>query len=161
MGGINMNPSRTEYLFLGVLAVGVLGISIPVIGTPEGYLSLALLLLLCGVLGITRTWKDRGFYLVCGGEPLVVICSITNLWAGVFSVCMLAGIVCRAWGLHESHRDLIPFVLFCCGTGIIALIITLSNHVLPALLAIGSITAVILTIQSVRSYQFRKQCTGA
>ena len=156
-----MNPSRSEYLFLGALAAGVIGISIPRIGTPEGYLGIALLLLLCGVLVTTRTWQDRGFYLVCGGVPLVVACSITSLWAGVFSACMLAGIVYGAWGLQQSQRDIISFMLFCGGTGFVALVIILSNHVLPALLALGSITAVILAIQSVRNYQFRKQCTGA
>jgi cell division protein FtsW (lipid II flippase) len=74
---------------------------------------------------------------------------------------MLAGIVYGALGLLESQKDLIPFALFCGGSFIIALLIQVSNHVPLALLVIGGLTAVILAIQSVRTYQFRKQYTGA
>lgn len=155
-----MNLPQPEYQFFIALATGVVVISI-LLGSPVWYLNVTLLLLFLGVLAITRTWRDRGFFLVCGGEPLVVACGIMNLWAGLFSVCMLAGIVCGALGLIESRRDLMPFAFFCGGSFGIALLIQVSNHVLLSLLVIGAITAIVLAIQSVREYQFRKQYTGA
>ena len=155
-----MKPLLPDYLFFIALAAGVTGITL-LAGSPVWYLNVILLTLLLGIMVITRTWHDRGFYLVCGGEPLVVACSTINLWAGLFTVCMLAGIVYGALGLCESRQDLRPFVLFCGSSFFIVLVIQLSNHVLLPLLILGSITAIILAIQSVRAYQFRKLYSGA
>ena len=155
-----MNLFPPEYPFLIALTVGVIGIAL-LPDPSEWYLVVAPLALFWGVFVLTRTWDNRGFYLVCGGEPLVVACSILNPLAGLFSVWMLAGIACGAWGLLASRRDLISFALFCAGSLGIALFVQATNHVLFALLVIGSITAVILAIQSVRAYQFRRQFTGA
>jgi len=155
-----MNYLLPEYPFFIALAAGVTVITL-LSGSPAGYLNFLLLLLLSGILVITRTWHDRGFYLACSGEPLVIACGIMNLWAGLFAVCMLAGIVCGALGLVESRKDLIPFTLFCGSSFLVALLIQVSNHVLLPLLILGSMTAIILAIQSVRTYQFRKHYTGA
>lgn len=155
-----MKNLPAEYQFLIALVAGVIGITI-FLASPVWYLNILLLLLVSGVLIITRSWQDRGFYLVCSGEPIVIACCIMNIWAGLFSVCMLAGIVCGAFGLLESRQDLKYFALFCGGSFIVTLIIEISNHVLPALLIIGCLTTIILLIQSVRNYQFRKQYTGA
>lgn len=155
-----MNYLLPEYPFFIALAAGVTGITL-LSGSPVGYLNFMLLLLLFGILVITRTWHDRGFYLVCSGEPLVVACSIMNLWAGLFTVCMLAGIVGGALGLLKSRQNLRPFALFCGSSFLVALLIQVSNHVLLPLLILGSMTAIILAIQSVRTYQFRKHYTGA
>ena len=155
-----MNLPPPEYPFFIALAIGVTGISL-LLGSPAWYLNIALLLLVCGILVITRTWHDRGFFLVCGGEPLVVACGIMNLWVGLFSACMLAGIVYGALGLLESRKDILSFALFCGGAFFVALLIQVSNHVPLVLLIIGGVTAIILAIQSVRTYQFRKQYTGA
>jgi hypothetical protein len=155
-----MNNLPMEYPFLIALTVGVAIIAVfP--GLPPGYLSLALLALLWGIFLLTRTGKYRGFYLVCGGEPLVVACGMVNLWAGLFSVCMLAGMVCGAWGMLESRHNFIPFALFCGGALVVALIINISNHVPVSLLALGCIAALVLAAESVRMYTFRKQFTGA
>jgi len=155
-----MNYLLPEYLFFIALAAGVTGITL-LSGSPAGYLNFMLLLLLSGILAITRTWHDRGFYLVCSGEPLVVACSIMNLWAGLFTVCMLAGIIGGALGLLESRQDLGHFAFFCGSSALIALLIQVSNHVLLPLLILGSSAAFILAIQSVRTYQFQKHYTGA
>jgi len=125
------------------------------------YLNLILLTLLCAILILTLTWQDRGFYLACTGEPLVVLCSIQNLWAGLFVVCMLAGMVCGALGLLESRQDLRSFAFFCGSTVLITLLILVSNHVLVPILVLGIVTAAIIAIQSVRTYQFKKHYSGA
>ena len=155
-----MNNLPLEYQFFIALAAGVIGITI-FLAFPFWYLNILLLLLVSAVLILTRTWQDRGFYLVCSGEPLVIACSIMNIWAGLFTVCMLAGIVCGAFGLLESGEDLKYFALFCGGSFLVALLIQISNHVLLPLLFFGCIIALILFIQSVRTYKFRKQYTGA
>jgi hypothetical protein len=155
-----MNDSLPEYVFFIALAV-VVSASALISGSLAGYINVILLLLFSGILIITRTWKDRGFYLVCGAEPLVIACTVTNLWAGLFSLCMVAGIICRAFGLLESRPDLRPFLFFCGSSFLIALLIRVSNHVLVPLIIFGGITGVILAIRSVRTYQFRKEYTGA
>ena len=158
-GSTSMNSNQLEYLFFVTLAAGVFGIAI--LGhSPAGYLNITLLFIFFGILYFTRTWRDRGFYLVCCGEPLVVACSIMNLWAGLFVVCMLAGIVYGTLGFIESRQDLWPFALFCGSSFLIALLIQVSNHVLLPLFVLGSITVIILAVQSVRTYQFRKKYTG-
>jgi len=154
-----MNGFQKEYWFLIALAV-MINMMIIVWPSPVGYLNVLLLLLLAGTLVITRTWKDRGFYLVCGGEPLVVASGLQNIWAGFFAACMLAGIVCGALGLLGSRRDLGLYGIFCGSAFLIALVIALANHVLLPLLILGCMTAIVLAIQSVRTYQFRKHYTG-
>lgn len=155
-----MTPLLPEYSLLIVLGAGVTGITL-LQASPVWYINFLLLLLLSGVLFLTRTWPDRGFYLACSGEPLVVACSITNLWAGLFVVCMVAGMVCLASRLLESRKDIGVFALFCGGSFLIALVIQWSNHVLPALLVFSTISAVILFVLSVRTYQFRNYYSGA
>ncbi len=155
-----MNNLQPEYLFFIALAAGAAVITV-LWASPIWYVNVMLLLLFSGILIITRTWRDRGFYLICGGVPLVIACGIMDLFAGLFAVCMLAGIVCGALGLLKTRRDLVPFALFCGSSFLIALLIQVSNHVLLPLLILGSMTAIILAIQSVRTYQFQKHCTGA
>jgi hypothetical protein len=155
-----MNSFPRQYQWFIGLAAGVTGITV-FMGVTTWFINFILLFLFLGILVITRTWHDRGFYQVCGGETLVISCSIMNLWAGLFAVCMVAGIVCEALGLLESHQDLRPFALFCGVSFILTLLIQLSNHVLLPLIILGGMTALILVIQSVRSYQFRKHLTGA
>jgi|SRR5208337_39430 len=155
-----MNYQLPEYRFLIVLGAGITGSTV-LLAAPAWYLNIALLFLFSGVLFLTRNRPDRGFYLVCSGEPLVVACGIMNLWTGLFAVCMLAGVVCGALGILVSRGDLESYALFCGSSFLFALIIQVSNHVLLPLLALGITTAIILAARSVRTYQFRKQCTGA
>jgi hypothetical protein len=147
-------------VFYLVLAAGVV-VATVLLRPPDWYLPLALLMFLGAVMVVSRTRRDRGFYLVCGGEPLVVACGIMNLWTGLFAVWMLAGIVGGSTGLIRSGHDLRAFALFCAGSGAIALIVFVSNHVLQSVLVLAGITAMILGVLSVRSYQFRKHCSGA
>lgn len=154
-----MNSLPRQYQWFIALAAGVTGITF-FMGVTAWFINFILLSLFLGVLVITRTWHDRGFYLVCSGEALVISCSIMNLWAGLLAACMVAGIVCEALGLLESYQDLRPFALFCGVSFILTLLILVSNHVLLPLVILGSMTSLILVIQSVRSYQFRKHLTG-
>ena len=149
-----------EYRFFLALAAGVI-VATFFLASREWYLNVVLLLLLFGILISTRSWPDRAFYIVCSGELLVISCSIMNLWTGLFSVCMLAGIFYSTTGFLESRQDLNDLALFCGSSCILALLIQFSNHVLVPLVILGGITALILTVQSVRMYQFRKHVTGA
>jgi hypothetical protein len=155
-----MNRLLPEHQFLIVLTAGVAAFSL-LSGSPSWYLNFLLIALVYGILVFTRTWPDRGFYLVCSGEPLIIACSIQNLWAGLFVICMLGGVVCGAMGLLESRQDLHEFAYFCGSCLLIALLIQISNHVQTPLIIMSIIIVVILTIQSVRIYQFRKHYSGA
>jgi hypothetical protein len=155
-----MTSLLPEYRFFSALAAGVI-ITTVFLASPVWYLNLVLVLLVFGSLILTRTWRDRGFYLVCSGVPLEVASSLMNPWAGLFTICMLAGIVCSTLGLLESRQDLIRLGFFWGCSFLIALLIQISNHVLFPLIILGGITALFLAVQSVRMYQFRKHYTGA
>ena len=156
-----MNALLPEIRFFALLSLGVVG-TVFLVPSPAGYPALILLAIFATVLYFTRTWRDRGFYLVCSGEPLVVACSMINPWAGLFSICMLAGIVCEALGISIVGREeLVLFTGFCISSLFITLIIHISNHVLVPLVIILGLAAGILAIQSVRIYQFRKEYRGA
>jgi hypothetical protein len=148
-----------EYGFFIALAAGITGITFYQ-ALPEWYLNIILLIIFFFIFVISRTWQDRGFYLACSGEVLVVACSITNIWAGLYAVCMLAGILCGALGILENRQDLKILVFFCGSSCIIAILAQQSNHVLSPLLVLGSIIIFILAFQSVRTYQFRKYYSG-
>jgi len=141
------------------LVAGVIGITV-LVPVPFGYINLILLALFGCILYVTRTWHDRAFYLVCAGEPLVIGCGAVNLWAGLFIVWMLAGIVCPAMGIPVSASEKNFFLLFCCATFFITLIIQASNHVLIPLIILCAGTALILTLKAVRDYQLKKKYSG-
>jgi hypothetical protein len=154
-----MKTKLAGYGFPATLAAGVIGIAL-LTPAPVGYINLFLLVLFGSVLYATRTWHDRAFYLVCAGEPLVIGCGAVNIWAGLFVVWMLAGIVCPAMGITVSVSEKIPFLLFCCATFFIAVIIQLSNHVLFPLILLCAGTGLIITVKAVRDYQLKKQYSG-
>lgn len=149
-----------EYAVFGILAGGIIVLSL-FLGSPFWYINLLLLvLLLCIMLG-THTWHDRGFYLLCGGVPVVIASSSMNLWAGVFAACTLAGMIAIVFGIGESTQDLKNYAVFCGSSLLVALIIQISNHAVVPLIAFAGVTALILAVYSVRRYQFHKHLSGA
>lgn len=154
-----MKPGRSGYGFPAALVAVVIGVA-ALAPTPAGYFNLVLLVLFGIVLYVTRTWHDRAFYLVCAGEPLVIGCGAVSLWAGLFVVWMLAGIVCYAMGIPVSGSERKPFLLFGCATFFITLLLQVSNHVLIPLIILCAVTALILAAKVVRDYQLKKQYSG-
>ena len=151
-----MRLEQLNYLFFGVLAAGVIGVT-AWSGSPIWYLNLILLCLFGGISYAIRSWHDRVFYLVCAGEPLIVACGAINLWAGVFVLWMVAGIVCNAIGMLDFLMGIKSFVLFCGVAAIVAILIQVSNHVLLPLLILATGTGAILAVQVIRDHQFIKQ----
>lgn len=151
-----MRQEQLNYLFLGVLAAGVIGVTVWS-GSPVWYLNFIFLCLFVGISYAIRSWHDRAFYLVCAGEPLIVACGAMNLYAGMFAVWMVAGIVCNAMGMLEFLMGIKSFVLFCGVAAIVAILVQVSNHVLLPLLILTAGTGAILAVLVVRDYQFRKQ----
>jgi len=155
-----MNRILPEYRLFILLALGVFCTTLA-LGLQVWYLTGTLTAVLLGVLLFTRTWRDRGFYIVCTGVPLAIVCGLQNLWAGLFVLCVLTGIVCTVLGLLASEEDKKQFGIFFCASILITLLIQFSNHVPGPLLVLGIAIGAILLIHSVRMYQFRKQYTGA
>ncbi len=121
-----------------------------------------LLLFLTGiVVYATRTWKDRAFYLLCAGQPLVIALSVVLIWAGLFAVWMLAGIVLADLGMLASASDWISYAAFCGATLVIAAGIEVSNHVLLPLMILAGLLVLLVAVQILRDYRFRKQYAGA
>ncbi|HPS23895.1 MAG TPA: hypothetical protein PLM60_10890 [Methanoregulaceae archaeon] len=155
-----MNIPRHEYGFFLLLVITTL-VTTVITATSFWYLPILLLILFSAIFLLTQTGRDRVIYLVCGGEPLVIICGTMNLWAGLIIQCTLAGIISVAMGFFESTWDQRVFALFCGILSLVTLLIELSNHVLLPLFVLGAATTVILAARSVRMYQFRKQYNGA
>jgi hypothetical protein len=155
-----MNRIRPEYGFFAGMAAGILILS-ALVSSPSWYIHLMLLAVVGIILYSTTAWHDRIFYLVCAGGLLVVAAGVMNLWAGLFVVWMLAGLTCGAQGLLESRKDYYALLLFWGCTLVIAAVIQVSNHVILPLLLSGAGTGLIIGIQVIRNYQFRKQHSGA
>ena len=153
-------PVRRDDVFFLLLAAGVLIFTLAA-QPPSWYLYLLLLALPGIVLYATRSWKDRMFYILCAGLPLVIALAAVQIWAGLFAVWMLGAIVLAALGRLEPGDDLLAYAAFCGATLVIAAGIDASGHVLLPLLIIGGLTAVFVLVFTVRGYRFRKQYAGA
>lgn len=155
-----MNRIGPEYGFFVAMSAGVLLITV-VNSSPYWYLNLLFLLISGLVLYQTRTRPDRAFYCVCAGEPLVVATGVMNLWAGLFTTCMLAGIACGSLGLLTLKKDYLYLVLFWGCVTIVTGIIQSSNHVILPLVLFGIGIVLFIVIQTTRNHQFKKQYSGA
>jgi len=153
-------PVRQEDGFFLLLVAGVLLFTFA--ASPASPYICPLLLVLTGiVLYTTRTWKDRAFYILCAGLPLVIALSAVQIWAGLFAVWMLAGIVLAELEMLASGNEWMSYAAFCGATLVIAAGIQVSNHVLLPLMILAGIIALIVAVQILRDYRFRKQYTGA
>ena len=153
-------PVRQDHGFFLLLAAGVLVFTVAV--SPASWYLCPLLLALTGiVLYATRTWKDRVFYILCAGQPLVIALSAVLVWAGLFAEWMLAGIVLAELGMLASRNDWLAYAAFCGVTLVIAAGIQASNHVLLPLIILTGIIALFAAVRILRDYRFRKQYTGA
>ena len=155
-----MNPALYEYRFLGALVPAVI---IPALITPSpaGPAAVLLLAIFAVVFVFTRSWPDRGLYLACAGEPLAIACSMVHFWAGLVVICLLAALIAEAFGIARTREDYQIFAAFFGVSLVVAIIIHLANHVLVPLVIIMGAVLIIVAIQSVRTYQLRKQYAGA
>ncbi|AGB02476.1 hypothetical protein [Methanoregula formicica] len=154
-----MNTFLPEFRFLVPLAAGIIAITAYV--RPEiWYPAPALLLAFLGIYAVSRSWPDRGFYLVCSGVLLITAAGAMNLWAGLFTVWMVAGTVCSSHGILKNTPDFHSFLCFCGITTAVALLVKFSNHVVLPLSVLTAGFLIVLLVQSVRIYQFKKQYSG-
>ncbi|MDD1683047.1 MAG: hypothetical protein LUO98_04330 [Methanoregula sp.] len=155
-----MRTLPPESGFFILLAAGVPLLLLPLFPTLLWLVCLLLGFLPGVILYLTRTWPDRAFYLTCAGQPAAIACGITSVWAGLFVELMLAGMVAGTMGLLTSREDYRFLLLFFGLTVILALAISLSNHVFFLLLALGAGLALLAGIEAIRGYRFRKEYTG-
>lgn len=153
-------PVLLDQGFFLLLVAGVLMFTVAA-SPPSSYLYPVLLVLAGIVLYATRTWKDRVFYILCAGQPLVIALSAVLVWAGLFAVWMLAGTALAALGMLASGDDWRTYAVFCGATLVIAAGIQVSNHVLLPLMILAGLAALFAGFRILRDYQFRKQYTGA
>jgi len=151
---------RQDLGFFLLLAAGVLIFTLA--ASPASWYIYPVLLALAGiVLYVTRTGKDRVFYILCAAQPLVIALSAVLAGAGLFAVWMLAGIVLAELGMLASGNDWLRYAAFCGVTLVIALGIQASNHVLLPLMILIGLIALFAAVRILRDYRFRKQYTGA
>jgi hypothetical protein len=156
-----MRTIPPESGFFLLLVAGVIALLLPFFPTLYWFGGLLLALLPGVILYLTRRWPDRAFYLICAGQPAVIACGSTNIWAGLFVEMMLAGMVAGTMELLVSREDYLYLFLFYGLILVLALIIQVSNHVFFLLLALGAALALLAGILAIRNYQFRKEYTGA
>ena len=156
-----MRTIPPESGFFILLVAGAIALLLPFFPSLYWFSCLFLALLPGVILYLTRGWPDRAFYLMCAGQPAVIACGSTNLWAGLFSEMMLAGMVAGTMGLLSSREDYQYLLLFSGLLFVLALIIKASNHVFILLPVLGAGLALLAGILAVRSYRFRKEYTGA
>lgn len=156
-----MRTLPPESGFFILLVAGVIVLLLPLFPTLFWVVCLLLALLPGVILYLTRTWPDRAFYLTCAGQPAAIACGSTGIWAGLFVELMLAGMVAGTMGLLTSREDYRFLLLFFGLTVMLALVVSLSNHVFILLLALGAGLALLAAIATIRGYQFRKEYTGA
>jgi len=151
---------RQDLGFFLLLAAGVLIFTAA--ASPASWYLYPLLLALTGmVLYVTRTWKDRVFYILCAGQPLVIALSAVLVWAGLFAEWMLSGIVLAELGRLTSRNDWLTYAAFCGVTLVIAAGIQASNHVLLPLIILAGLITLFAAVRILRDYRFRKQYSGA
>jgi len=154
-----MSTLPPEFRFLAPLAIVIVAIT-AYLRLETWYLAPVLLLVFLGVYALTRSWPDRGFYLVCSGVLLTTAVSAMNIWAGLFTVWMVAGTVCFSHGILRETPDFHAFLCFCGITTAVALLIEFSNHVILPLSFLTAGFVIVLLVQSVRVYQFKKHYSG-
>jgi len=151
---------RQDHGFFLLLAAGVLIFTVA--ATPASWYLYPLLLALTGiVLYVTRTWKDRVFYILCAGQPLVIALSAVLVWAGLFAEWTLSGIVLAELGRLTSRNDWLAYAAFCGVILVIAAGIQASNHVLLPLMILAGLITLFAAVRMLHDYRFRKQYTGA
>ena len=156
-----MKPVLPEYGFSALLVAGVILLTLPSFPSVYGFAGIVLALLPGVILYLTRQWPDRAFYLICAGQPAVIACGSTMLFAGLFVELMLAGMVAGTMGLLVSREDYLFLLLFFGLTFLLTLLIQVSNHVFFLLPALGAALALLAGVLAIRNYQFRKECSGA
>lgn len=156
-----MRTIPPESGFFMLLVAGVIALLLPFFPSLYWFSCLLLALLPGVILYLTRRWPDRAFYLICAGQPAVIACGSTNIWAGLFVEMMLAGMVAGTMGFLSSREDYQYLLLFYGLLFLLALLVQLSNHVFILLPALGAGLALLAGILAIRNYQFRKECSGA
>ena len=125
-----------------------------------GYLSILLTAVFVTVYWLTRSWRDRIFYLICTGALLVTICGVLSIWEALVISWMIAGIIAALMDISVSERDL-PIVLAGLAvTFAVTLMIELANHVLFPLIVLCGISGILFMVMVIRDYRFRKQYYG-
>jgi hypothetical protein len=144
--------------FFIALFAGVTGISFL---TPLWYVNILLTVLLGCVLFMTRNQPDRAFYGICASQPLIIACGLTNIWGGLFVVWMVAGIIAGTLDRVSSRQDLFRLLLVYGSTLVLAVMIQLSNHVVPLVVLLGAGLGLVFAVLTLRDHQFRKRYSGA
>src|SRR5512136_1266276 len=124
-----MRTLPPESGFFILLAAGVPVLLLPLFPTLFWIVCLLLAFLPGIILYLTRTWPDRAFYLICAGQPAVIACGSTGIWAGLFVELMLAGMVAGTMGLLTSPEDYRFLLLFSFLMVMLAWVISRANHV--------------------------------
>jgi|GEM_PF-2272411 len=154
-----MNRPGLELIFFVLMAAGALGAAV-VSPSMTGYLGVLFLIPVGALLFAARAAHEKGLYCVCSGVIPVIACGALSIWAGLFTAWMLAGVVLSVWGMLEGNDDFRMYLLFCCATFFIACAVQLSNHVLLPLLVFAAGAGLVLFVQVIRDYQFRKEYSG-
>jgi len=107
---------------------------------------------------LARSARERGFYLLCAGVPLVVA---AGLLYGIVLQLVLLALALHTQHLLPARRDAAPFLAFC---GAALLVYPLAAYpgslLLPLLLIAGGVLFALLALR-ISAYRLIRRYTGA
>ena len=146
--------------FFPALTFAVTLIEVVLLSLPSWYLYLILLLVFWGVAYLTRLWPDRILYLCSAGVLLVIALSFSSIWAGLVMAAILTAMILRSLNLLENSSDTKNFLMYCGMITVVAACLEFSNHVLLPLLLLGTVTAGLVVVHTIREFRFRRVYSG-
>jgi len=113
------------------------------------------------VLYLTMALPERGFYLICAGEPAVVAVGISSLLPALLLQLLLLAIGMHSLGLFRSRTDMPAFLAFCALTLALYPMATFFRQMLYPVLLLGGILGVAVLFFTISGYNLKKKCAGA
>ncbi len=108
----------------------------------------------------TGNLPERGFYLLCAGETLVVAVGTGAVLPALSLQVLLLAVFLRAQGLLRFRRELVPFAVLAAGVLLLYPGMTASRHTLLPVLAIGAGLVIASIAITLSGYQLQKTCLG-
>lgn len=111
---------------------------------------------------LARPTRERGFYLLCAGVPLVVAAGLSGLMYAIVLQIVLLALALHTQHLLPARRDAAaPFLAFCGAALIVCPLVAYPGSLLLPLLLIAGIVLFALLALRISAYRLIRRYTGA
>ena len=143
--------------FLLIAAVTLLWTA--VISPGLWYVFLPLLLILLAVLHLTRSLRDRAFYLGSTGILVVIAAGTVTIWMGLVLSWLVGGMVMTSFTIPSKFTESSQYLLFAGATLLIASVTELYGHVFILLFVLGTAIGLSILALIFRDFRLRREYT--